>query len=750
MQYRVAVAHTLAFVLTFATFGSGCDCDPPTPSACSRSADCPSGQACVDRVCVAGVDANVPDGFVISDDAPFADAPFDDAARVLVIDPADPVIDAEGAPETLALTARIGATALDSVTWIVSDVVLGNLASDGVFTANGLVAGQVTVTARYGELEATTTVTVRVTMTQLLDGLSPENVTALRAGGTADASHRFLYPYDETVFPRGLASPSFQLGGSGADAVRLTVDIEERAYHYEGFFGASTPVQVSLPPAVWDAITESAGAGHAVRVGATKISGGAVSGPATETLRIAQGRLTGSIYYNTYYSPLASGGAIVRVPLGEDAEVVQAGCTVCHSVSANGTRIATGLSWSGTATITGTGNPMQSGSIDLATDGTPTARHTDPDGRKYSFAGLTPEGARMINNAIPPSGGIRGLSGTLPSRLYDAATGAELAAPSFTDAVTYAVTPQFAANGSGLAFTWFPNDGTYNPRTLAVMSFDGSVSPPMFGAPRRVVMGTDTTRILGWPAFTPDGNAVIFQDATGFDTSYGAGAGRPNNPVWSDLHMVDLTSCDGAGENCAVSNLEILNGYREGTFYPPYGEGEEAHSNFEPTILPVAVGGYYWVVFTSRRCYGNTIAPGGTLAGGDDRWGHTNPDGGEVPSMRKKLWIAAIDLSGAPGSDRSHPPFYLSGQELASGNMRGFAALDPCRADGASCESAADCCGGFCRDVAEEGMPPSYACVPPPGGCSEELETCATDADCCGAATGTTCINFRCAQPSVD
>ena len=37
-------------------------------------------------------------------------------------------------------------------------------------------------------------------------------------------------------------------------------------------------------------------------------------------------------------------------------------------------------------------------------------------------------------------------------------------------------------------------------------------------------------------------------------------------------------------------------------------DGEsEAHLNYEPTILPVAVGGYYWVVFTSLREYGNTI-----------------------------------------------------------------------------------------------------------------------------------------------
>jgi hypothetical protein len=538
-----------------------------------------------------------------------------------------------------------------------------------------------------------------------------------------------------------------QLGGGAADAIRITLDLDGPGFHYEGFFPGGATLQRAVPQAVWDAATESAGARDPLRVGVTRIAGGVASGPATETLHIAPGRLTGSIFYNTYYSPLASGGAIVRVPLGGDAEVVQAGCTVCHSVSANGSRIATGLDWSGTDTITGTGNPRRSGTLDLDVSGSPTGRWTDPDGRKFSFGALTPDGARLINNAVPPDNRIRGLSGTLTSRLWDAATGAEIAAPSFTDVVRYAVTPSFAPDASALAFSWFADSSATNGRVLAVMSYDGAAA---FGAPRRVVALDDASRIVGWPAFLPDGRGVIYQEGTGFDTSVPAGASRPNTPVFADLRLVDLTSCDAAGERCAVSGLEVLNGYAEAGFYPPYGEGEEAHSNFEPTVLPVAVGGYYWVVFTSRRCYGNTIAPGGTLPGGDDRWGRMNAEGGEIPSVRKKLWIAAIDLTGPPGSDRSHPAFFLSGQELESGNMRGFAALDPCRPDGAECASAAECCGGFCRDTAAPGEPPALTCVPPPGGCSEELEACTSDADCCGVAGGATCINDRCAAPGVE
>ena len=160
------------------------------------------------------------------------------------------------------------------------------------------------------------------------------------------------------------------------------------------------------------------------------------------------------------------------------------------------------------------------------------------------------------------------------------------------------------------------------------------------------------------------------------------------------------------------------------------------------------MGGYYWVVFTSRRAYGNTIAPGGTVAGGDNKWGGV-VNGGEVPSPRKKIWIAALDLDHAGSGDPSHPAFYLPGQELEAGNMRAFAALEPCKAQGQSCESGAECCDGFCRQTSvNDAVVPVLECVPPPAGCSNEDEACTTAADCCDFSSGFLCINGRCAMPT--
>jgi hypothetical protein len=144
--------------------------------------------------------------------------------------------------------------------------------------------------------------------------------------------------------------------------------------------------------------------------------------------------------------------------------------------------------------------------------------------------------------------------------------------------------------------------------------------------------------------------------------------------------------------------------------------------SFAPTVLPEAVGGYFWAVFTSHRSYGNT-AP--------------SQDNGD---QNGKLWVTAIDINTTPGKDPSHPAFFLDGQELTSDNLRGFWVLNPCAANGASCASGDDCCGGFCSASSDGG---SGTCgAPPAGTCSQEYDKCTTAADCCDSTNE--CINGWC------
>jgi hypothetical protein len=649
----------------------------------------------------------------------------------LVVTAEQTELEVSGEPATVQLSARFeDGSKPNAVVWSVDDTGIGSVSDSGEFRSNGFVAGDVTITATVGSQTASVTLHVTVAITSDADGLDATLKDDLLVGGQdgpsgvgPDADFRFLYPYDKTVFPRGLAAPLLQLGGADADATY--VKISAGTFSYEAFAAGAGLTQVTVPAEVWRGVTLSAAAGEWVEVAVTKASGGEITGPVSQRWLIAPGSLKGFVYYNTYRSLLAgNNGAVMRIKPGEDATVLQKGCTVCHTVSAHGNVMVAGVQWDKS-------NAVVSRSFDLPANGGIQLRNEQDEGRVYSFGGLTPDGDLLLTSGVPASGAkMRGMSGELFSRLVDTSNGQTVAAPSF--AVQVAMTPNFSPDGSRVAFN--NHDASAAGHVLSVTSFDGSVSPPEFGEISNVV--TDAKRVLAWPSFVPDASAVLFHAGDSFDTAkFGGGA------LYADVQLVDVDSKQ-------VSTLDALNGYDEqGQLYLPAGAAQEAHLNYEPSVLPVPVGGFYWVLFTSRRTYGNTIAPGGSVARGDDIWGIPVPPDTETPSPRKKIWVAAIDIDHQGAIDPSHPAFYLPGQELEAGNMRAFAALEPCKKKGKGCESAAECCDGFCRETSRDAAGvPVLSCTPPPeNACSNIDEACATATDCCSSKS--LCINKRCASP---
>jgi len=163
--------------------------------------------------------------------------------------------------------------------------------------------------------------------------------------------------------------------------------------------------------------------------------------------------------------------------------------------------------------------------------------------------------------------------------------------------------------------------------------------------------------------------------------------------------------------------LARAGGFNGTASYLPY-PGRDEHWEYFPTVSPVAAGGQFWLFFTSRRNYGNTIV------------------GTQDDVKSKKIWVSAIDIDPPAGADPSHPAFYLPGQEIDAGNVRAFAALEPCRADGQQCASGIDCCCGGCLNGV-------CGC---PMGCSKIDEKCTTVTDCCNHENDSSlrCINGFC------
>ena len=688
-----------------------------------------------------------------------------------------------------------GATAPTEAIWSVDDVGIGTIDNTGVFKTSTY-AGVTKVRAKVGALVATADVHVHFTIEEVAsgDGSAPpatgptqDQKDKLKAGGGADGAYDWLYPYDNTVFPRGLLPPKLMFSGANPDwyYIHLTTkDVE-----YTGYYKATgTLPRVVVSNDWWSVITRSAGKDDPVTIEVTKLEGTKVTGPKKRTWSIAQGSLKGTVFYNTYNSQLVkaagASGAVMRLKPGANVEVFigktklkdgsDGTCTVCHSVSANGTALVAGLNWGDkpganpNAPDFNGGNPVDSAIFSISTTGAASSRYITTEGKAMPFGALSPDGNWLVGNASSDVAWLRGLSGKFASRVYDAKTGAVV---EYKDESAYfsgksahnAVSPTFSPDGKHLAFADRDDDSAGH--RLSIMDANLAANPPTFE--HKAQLASNLEKVLGWPTFLPDSKAVIFQEGTTYDTGGWTDQAQLRH-YCGDLFWID-TALKLKGP------LSALNGYKANnqTSYLPFANvpdpdpnikddpvgtrdkntcnTEDLHMNYEPTVLPVAVGGYYWVVFTSRRAYGNYIwrNEGSLTDKGDVPFDNTQEAGnGAIKGYRKKLWVAAINIDGKAGTDISHPAFLLEGQEMEAGNMRGFWALDPCKADGAGCEGGDECCNGFCRATSDGAGGTKNACVAPPTGCANESEKCTVTADCCAATQGTTCIGGFCTAPT--
>jgi hypothetical protein len=547
-------------------------------------------------------------------------------------------------------------------------------------------------------------------------GLSPASVKALLAGGSP-GTLRYLYPYSGTVFPRGLIAPTLMWSGGGADAGAVDfvyVHIKSNLFEYKGCLAPTAAGQILLPQDVWTAAGNVAhGASDPFSVSLTTFASGSITGPITEPIVIAPATLKGSVYYNTYETKLLSGagggGAVLRMLPGQTAQVFlgQSSCTGCHAVSASGTRMTAqplplGLSANGNGAT-----------YALTTAGTTNPKPLVAKAINATFTGISPDGTLYIGNAHPddglrgPRAGSPGTIGPATAAVYETDTG------NLVDAgvATGAMMPTFSPDGNLIVFT---DDAISQGQGLATMTFDKASRTA--GGYKKVFQVPTANTYPGWPFFLPDDKGVVFAIGSAKDFSgngaglgvMGAITGLAGAPT-SDVYVLDLTT--GTSTLLAQAmGFATAADVTSNTTYLPFGASEELHHNYDPTVSPVAAGGYFWIFFDSYRHYGNL-------------------------GLLRQLWGAAVDVSatGQYTADPSHPPFFLTGQELGTGNHRAFTALDPCRADGQSCTTGVDCCNGFCTNG---------ICGVPTPRCSNLDETCTSGHTCCD--TSAQCISGFC------
>ncbi len=599
-------------------------------------------------------------------------------------------------------------TRVTGVTWTLDSTRAGSIDGTGLFTANGEVAGVVTVRAEVasagGALTAMAMLTVRIASTHTDGAIDPgllAEIDGLPTGMTAAPA--ISYPLDRAVMPQNVRAPEVHWQPSGVmnDVFRVrlskpSVTVTAYVLHRGPSFGHRWAVDAMS----WKALLDSDPTSPlTIRVDRVENGARRYTQASTVTVELARGAIAGTIYYWN-----VDRGRIMKISpaTGRATELTprwsaggETHCIACHSVSRNGRYLAVSVE-----------NDVLGAVLDLTAAETPPT-FARAENRRFSFSTFNPDATRMIVNWItPPPAGMTAWSDPRRFALLDPATGAQIAATGLPNANVSQ--PEWSPDGRSVAMVTnvsssFNRADAYESGDLGVMS---AMAGDQFGPVQTLHSGPSLAGAPEGgsadehPSWTPNSQWIAFAHGE-FGRATAGGGGGATTEFPGALYMI-------ARAGGAAVRLDRAN------------DGPSGNRSYWPTFSPfesaAAEGAarYYWLAYFTSRRYGNT-------------------------AQRRQLWVTAVDTMPAAGRDPSHVPYWLPGQDASTDNAAAYWTAESCRPNGERCTAGSECCSERC--MSPGGGQPSVCVPPPPEACRGEGATCGAGGDCC---RGLSCVANVC------
>jgi hypothetical protein len=570
-----------------------------------------------------------------------------------------------GTPQTQQYTVMgtVNGASMDvtsQVRYSVSPSGVVTIDANGLVTTTGTTGGVVTVTASSSVASAMATLTVDYTFSgvdPMMTATVPTNAPTLFTSTTNDTtrSPQLVYPNDGVLFPPNISSVEIHFL-PGANNTLFEVTFAGATSTINSFIRCTTPTGITgciyLPdPGLWSSVASSnAGQGSVtLTVRGTDDSGTSVGASQSFKMQFSKDAVRGALYYWTTSSKTAimrydfGGSTAAPAPYLTPPQVSPSlACVGCHALSPDGTKLVAGANGQGDGRLAlwniTANNLLQPFAL----------------AQRSQFESWNKDGSQFVGvYGDNPSTSNPAKKGASNLMIFDGTMGT--VTQTIDLAGLRADHPDWSKNTTGqesIAFTSVDPTATITDQRPSYGGIDFiQLTGTTWGAPQVVIPPT-----LGmnnyYPAITPDGNEVVFDQSTctngtpaigkaadmSCDADTDATATMYIAPLAPNATPIALAKANAPGvadgTNTALTNS-----------FPKWAPFIEQLDELDKIV---------WLTFSSTRQYGlrSPPAPGSTDS---------------ETTKGTLVWMVGIKL-GVGGGDPSFSAFALPFQDITTSN----------------------------------------------------------------------------------